>query len=281
MVHAIRDTGNVILTGRWYHILKNDPERHDPQMHSIIFAGGTVRPGKAVRDALKTADLVIAADSGASTARQYGYHPALIVGDMDSLQEPLQSFLDQGSRLIRAESEKDETDTELAIQSALEMGASQITLLGALGGERIEHAIANIFLLVSSPPSGSGKSAAPSAPEKDLYTQNSKNSSSPELTDAFTVPIFIVDGPSRCWIVQGPGKTEIVGKQGDYLSLFPMTMDARGIFTQGLYYPLQGSTLRFGRARGVSNVLTEERAEVALEDGILLVVYTMRGETDE
>ncbi|HEY4388400.1 MAG TPA: thiamine diphosphokinase [Ktedonobacteraceae bacterium] len=209
-------------------------------MHSIIFAGGTVRPGKAVTEALETAELIIAADSGASTARQYGYQPALIVGDMDSLQEPLQSFLDEGSRFIGANVEKDETDTELAIQNALEMGASRITLLGALGGERIEHEIANIFL----------------------------------LADFLSVPICIVDGPSRCWLVQGPGRSTIVGQKGDYLSLFPVTTDARGIYTQGLYYPLQGGTLRFGKARGVSNVLTEPQAEISLEQGMLLVVHT-------
>ena len=54
-------------------------------MHVVIFAGGTVRPGKAMQVALTTADLVIAADNGATTALQYGCVPAIIVGDCDSL----------------------------------------------------------------------------------------------------------------------------------------------------------------------------------------------------
>jgi thiamine pyrophosphokinase len=51
-------------------------------------------------------------------------------------------------------------------------------------------------------------------------------------------------------------------------------MDARGIRTQHLYYPLQGETLHFGKPRGISNVLTEEQAEVSLEQGLLLVIHT-------
>ena len=55
-------------------------------MHVIIFAGGTLRPGRAVEEALATADLVIAADSGATTALRFGRQPDIIVGDFDSLQ---------------------------------------------------------------------------------------------------------------------------------------------------------------------------------------------------
>jgi thiamine pyrophosphokinase len=210
-------------------------------MQTLIFAGGTLRPGKAFHTAIATADLIIAADSGAATALQCGCTPAIIVGDFDSL-DPflLQQLQDQGSRLMRVAAEKDETDTELAIQTALEQGASTITLLGGLGGARFDHTIANILL----------------------------------LADFETVPIRIVDGPSICWLLRGPGRSIIDGQVGDLLSLLPLAGDATGVRTQGLYYPLHGETLRFGKPRGVSNVFTEEQVEVALESGLLLVVHT-------
>ncbi len=216
-------------------------------MHVVIFAGGTVRSGKAMQVALTTANLVIAADSGAITALQYGYVPAIIVGDFDSLNTPaLHQLQQQGSQLIQAPVEKNETDTELAIQVALEQGATAITLLGALGGTRFEHTIANILLLVGFE----------------------------------TVPIRIIDGPSTCWLLRGPGRSLLSGQVGDLLSLFPLTADATGVQTKGLYYPLHKETLYFGKPRGVSNVLTQEQAEISLETGLLLIIHTTTQEFD-
>jgi thiamine pyrophosphokinase len=210
-------------------------------MHVVIFAGGIVRPGKALFDAIGSADMCIAADSGAATALQYGCIPRIVVGDFDSLDGSLLEDLSKrGSKIRRAAVEKDETDTELAVQVAIDEGATMITLAGALGGARFDHAMANILLLAGFE----------------------------------EVPITLVDGPSTGWIVRGPGSTTINGQAGDLVSLLPLTGDASGIRTRGLYYALEGETLAFGKPRGVSNVLTEEHAEVSMENGILFVIHT-------
>jgi thiamine pyrophosphokinase len=210
-------------------------------MHVVIFAGGTLKPGKAFYRAIASADLIIAADSGAATALQYGCIPAIVVGDFDSLDTHLlQELSERGSQVRQAAVEKNETDTELAVQAAIEQGATNITLLGALGGERFDHTIANILL----------------------------------LADIETVPAKIVDGPSTCWLIRGPASSVIDGQQGDLLSLLPLMSEASGVHTKGLYYPLYGETLRFGKPRGVSNLLTQEHAEVSLVGGMLLVVHT-------
>jgi thiamine pyrophosphokinase len=210
-------------------------------MHVVIFAGGTVRAGKAVEQALASAEMIIAADSGAATALQFGYTPAIVVGDFDSLEAlPLQQLQAQGSEIIRVAAEKDETDSELAVLTAIERGATAITILGALGGARFDHTMANVMLLA-----------------------------------AFASPAMrIVDGASTCWLLRGPGSSEIAGRPGDLLSLIPLTAEASGIYTTNLYYPLHGETLRFGRPRGVSNVLTAEHATVSLQSGLLLVIHT-------
>ena len=210
-------------------------------MRVVIFAGGAYRPGTASQKALAQFDMLIAADSGASTALRLGYIPAYIVGDFDSLDAQLvEQLRARGSHIIAAKVEKDETDTELAVQLAIEQGATQITLLGALGGERFDHALANVLLLAGFD----------------------------------SVPISIIDGSSTGWLLRGPGHSVIEGRAGDLLSLLPLTGDATGIRTQGLYYPLRGETLRFGKPRGVSNALTGEQAEVWLESGLLLVIHT-------
>ncbi len=210
-------------------------------MHIVIFAGGVLRPGKAVDAAIAQADYVIAADGGAATALSYGCTPSIVVGDFDSLDPTLHEQLrEQGIHLIQAAIEKNETDTELAVQVAIEQGASAITLLGALGGARFDHTMANILL----------------------------------LADIEAVPTRIIDGPSICWLLRGPGLTTISGHVGDLLSLLPLTPEASDIRTTGLYYPLHGETLYFGKPRGVSNVLTQEHAEVSLESGMLLIIHT-------
>ena len=216
-------------------------------MHIVIFAGGALRSGKAVDAAIASADLVIAADSGAATALDFGCTPKILVGDFDSLDAvPLQQLQAQGSQVIRAAVEKNETDTELALQIAIEQGASRITLLGALGGARFDHTMANILL----------------------------------LADFETVPLRIVDGPAVCWLLRGPGNIAINGQAGDLLSLLPLTSAATGVRTLGLYYPLRGETLHFGRPRGMSNVLTREQAEVSLASGLLLMIHTNKQELD-
>jgi thiamine pyrophosphokinase len=210
-------------------------------MRAVIFAGGTLRPGKAVQTAIAEANLILAADSGAATALQHGCTPTIVVGDLDSLDAlPLEQLQARGVQIIQADVEKNETDTELAIQVAIEHGATSITLLGALGGQRFDHTMANILLLAGFE----------------------------------TVPIRIVDGPSVCWLLRGPASSVIDGHAGDLLSLLPLTGDATGVRTQGLYYPLHGETLYCGRPRGMSNVFAEDRAEVALEEGMLLVIKT-------
>lgn len=212
-------------------------------MHVILFAGGTVQDGSAVERALSTGDLVIAADSGAQTALERGVVPAFVVGDLDSLSPITLQRLEQlGCQVVAALEEKDETDTELAIELALRQGASRITLLGALGGDRFEHTFANLLLLT--------------AYENTL--------------------LEIVDGHSRGWLLRGPGFARIEGRPGDLLSLFPLMTSAEGVSTENLYYPLHEATLRFGRPRGISNVFQSEQATVSLRTGLLLVIHTAK-----
>src|SRR5260370_17311011 len=117
-------------------------------MHVVIFAGGTLKPGKAFYLAIASADLIIAADSGAATALQYGCIPAIVVGDFDSLDiHLLQELSERGSQVRQVAVEKNETDTELAGQAAIEQGATNITLLRPLGGHRSHITLPIILLL--------------------------------------------------------------------------------------------------------------------------------------
>ena len=61
------------------------------------------------------------------------------------------------------------------------------------------------------------------------------------------------------------------------MTLLPVNGNADGVTTEGLRYPLRNETLRFGRARGLSNEVASLPAKVSLDKGTLLVFETPQG----
>ncbi len=207
---------------------------------AIIVAHGELVVTQEVEELVRRADLLIAADGGAGAALAQGWWPHLLVGDLDSTPPEVRAHLQaRGTEVLRYPERKDETDTELALRTAVARGAGEIYLVGALGG-RLDHALANLLLLAL-----------------------------PELAGA---RVTILHGRQRIFAIRG--HAEIAGHAGDLVSLLPLGGDAEGIWTAGLEYPLHGGTLRFGAARGVSNVICRPPAEVRVEKGLLLAVVT-------
>lgn len=209
-------------------------------MHVVIFTSPSVQKGEFVFKTLETADKIIAADCGALAAISLNVFPKTILGDFDSLpQNEIKKLKDRGTQLITSSIHKAETDTQLAINYAIEQGATKISLIGGLEGNRIEHSIANILL-----------------------TYNAK------------IPIYLVNGPSKTWTILGPNIISIQGKENNLLSLFSLSQIVTHITTTGLYYPLSNESLYFGIPRGISNVFEKKTATVSFQKGILLFVHT-------
>ncbi|MBW2600212.1 MAG: thiamine diphosphokinase, partial [Deltaproteobacteria bacterium] len=121
-------------------------------MNKIIFviSGGVMDDaGFLVEEIGRAGDpVIICADGAAQRLKASDITPDLIVGDMDSIDEDtLRYFEAKGSRIIRYPGDKNETDTQLALERAFKMNPDQIRVFGALGG-RIDHTLANISLLV-------------------------------------------------------------------------------------------------------------------------------------
>jgi thiamine pyrophosphokinase len=155
----------------------------------------------------------------------------------------------RGVPTLQVPAAKDQTDTELALLAALEHGADEIVIAAGLGG-RTDHLLANVSLLARAALHG--------------------------------CVVSLADGGETVRLAQteaGPVVTVIPGAPGDLVSLLPYGADAEGITTEALLYPLYAETLRLGEARGVSNVMVSERAEVSLMRGRLLVIhYRMESE---
>lgn len=210
-------------------------------MRVVVVASGSMSEADARW--LEAADLVIAADGGAGSLDRRGLRPDLLVGDLDSIEPALVTRLERaGVRVERHPTDKEATDTELALAAARAAGATQIVLLGALGGHRIDHGLANLLLLAD-----------------------------PSL-DGFE--IRVVSGPTTVRLVLGSTSMTLDGADGDLVSLLPIGGDAAGVTTDGLRWPLHGATLPMGASRGISNEIIDAPASVSLDDGILLVVET-------
>ena len=103
-------------------------------------------------------DYVIACDAGWHNARRLGLVPDLVLGDFDSSCRP--EGLGEGELLVLPR-EKDDTDTHYAARLAAEKGFAQATLLGALGGLRMEHTLANLAAGLWLEKQGERASASP------------------------------------------------------------------------------------------------------------------------
>ncbi|HLT00247.1 MAG TPA: thiamine diphosphokinase [Acholeplasma sp.] len=71
------------------------------------------------------------------------------IGDFDSNNSL--SYVKSLKNVIILPEEKDQTDTEAAIELAAKLKVKETVLLGGIGGERIEHTLANITLIKKYP----------------------------------------------------------------------------------------------------------------------------------
>jgi len=189
-------------------------------------------------------DLIIAADGGAGHCLNLGIKPDVAIGDFDSLSPGhLNQLKKTGTEIIRHPVRKNCTDLELALKLAVDRGADEILIFGALG-RRWDMTIANIFMLAAPVPAQS--------------------------------QVRIIDGFQEIMLLCEMKPHSIHGRAGDILSLVPLSGDVRGITLGGLEYPLQDDILKFGATRGISNVLVDDTATVYFKQGQLLCILESR-----
>ena len=117
------------------------------EKRAVIFANGEIKDYPHLRSILRADDLVIAADGGLHHCIAMGITPAVLIGDLDSVQpDEVQAARKQGVRILQYPMDKNETDLQLAIDLAVAEGCSEIVIAGALGG-RLDQTLGNIFLL--------------------------------------------------------------------------------------------------------------------------------------
>ena len=204
----------------------------------VILASMSVQDYTALDFVSLPDDYVICADNGLEHARQLGLTPDLIVGDFDSCN--LEQFSVSERELIRYPSEKDDTDTMIAIKEGIKRGMQDFLLIGCLGG-RIDHTVANIQSL--------------------LYLLEHGCSG------------MLVDEHHRIFLLQN-GSMEIKRKSGFHLSVFSLGERCEGVTLERVKYPLSNAILTNAFPLGISNEFLSDTAKVTVEKGTALIILS-------
>lgn len=203
----------------------------------LIFSGGHL--GTWALQELQPGDFLLGVDRGAVFLLQQGLQPDYAIGDFDSVTpEEFAQIKEQSKDVWSCDPiQKNETDTEMALNWALEQRPGEIVLFGVLGN-RFDHSLANVHLLTKALKSG--------------------------------IPCYIVDEKNEILLID---KTTFIKKNRfPQISLLPLTSKVTGITLKGFQYPLQQATLTIGNSLGISNVLQEETGTIELAEGQLLVI---------
>ncbi len=214
----------------------------------VLFANGELTAPDIISEHIKHDDFLIAVDGGLAHLITLNLKPDLIIGDLDSA-DPSQvaKFRTSGVPIRQFPTQKDETDLELAIAAALDMGITSLRLIAALGG-RLDQTLANIFLMTQ-----------PNLKECDLR---------------------LIDHHQEVFVIHEEALLQ--GESGQRVSLLPLNGPAVGVRTKGLVYPLNEETLYPYESRGISNRMETNHAEVSLKNGQLLCIHeTKKSEQKE
>lgn len=208
----------------------------------LIVANGNSNSKLFYQKLSKKVDFIIGVDGGAGKLIKYGIMPDLAVGDFDSIgRDELNLLKKKGVNILQFPEEKDYSDTELAINVALEKHFNTFIFSGMLYG-RIDHMLFNVsllYLLLKK-----GKDACILEEREEIYITNDKRT--------------------------------IKTKKGSTVSLYPMSSVVQGVRTLGLKYQLNGKTLFKGETLTLSNIAVSSTVQVEVKKGTLLIVAQKR-----
>lgn len=203
----------------------------------VIVGGAAIGDYPLVKSRLKPDDYYIFCDSGLTHQNALKVQPDLIIGDFDSHPKPKTDI-----ETIVLPREKDDTDTFFAVKEALRRGFKDFLLIGVIG-QRLDHTLANISILLMLEKEGCSASIIDDYSEMEIISDNTA---------------FIPDSYS-------------------YFSILAVGGEARGVYEKNVKFPLEDAAISSDYQYGVSNeVLPGEIASVSVENGRLLLVKVLK-----
>lgn len=210
-------------------------------MKICIILNGEVKNHQKTKEIIlkEKYDYIIGADGGCNHLFKMGIIPDYIIGDLDSIDKDLIDFYkNKNIKFKKYPSHKDETDSEICVYLAKELGAKEIDFYASLGG-RIDHTLANIGLL--------------------------------HYVRCMNIKPRIITSEEEVIIVKNE-EIILTGKKGDTISIIPIMKDANNITLKNLEYPLNNDTIGYLSSLGISNVMLDDECSIRIEDGYALVV---------
>ena len=206
------------------------------KMKAFIYTGGKILP-ENITEAPDKDDIAIAADSGYHSARLLGVTPDILLGDFDSIGADL-GKLDANTEIIKVPAEKDFTDTQLAVDTALKKGANEIIIIGGLDG-RLDHTLSNLSIL------------------EDMWDKK--------------IFCHITNGFNRVRLIDSTS-TLIPKSQFKYLSIIAISKLLKGVEIKGCKYPLSNAKIEKNFQFAVSNEIEGNCALISVRKGRAYIV---------
>lgn len=210
---------------------------------AVICAGG---PADELADfaTLKNNDeiIFIGADKGAIYLIESGILPDVAIGDFDSLSpEEFSKLKNQVASVKVAPAEKNETDTDLAIDESLTFEPDHIVLTGVTGG-RLDH-----FMAVLN----------------SVYRFQTDN---PSIQ-------FTIRNKWNEMKLLTPGVTKLTkDQQFPFVSFFAFQGSVEHVTLAGMKYNVGDETIEMGISRFTSNEVLDEQGSISFTSGICLLI---------
>ena len=207
---------------------------------AFIYTGGTVYD-EYVAERPEPNDLIIAADAGFLTAQRMGVEVDVLLGDFDTLGV---ENIPEGIECLRVPAEKNDTDTQLAVQVALERGATEIVIVGGLSG-RVDHTLSSLAIL----------EYLWERKERRVYT-------------------IFTDGKNRARFIRNSGVI-LAREHYRFFSLIAADEKVKGVTLEGCKYPLKNGQILRTHQWAVSNEIVGNCALVEIKRGGVWVIESM------
>ena len=226
-------------------------------MLGIIGLGGTCHDTPLLRSAVPQLYYAVAADSGLAHFKMLGIKADLLVGDMDSISD---SLMEQSKKehlaIQQYDCRKDSTDSEIAVEKALNHGCDSLLFIGAFGS-RLDHMLSNQMMAASLAARG--------------------------------IPVILTDGVTFFYTITPQNSpftypSQSLRQNEDVLSMIPVGGGTVVITLDGFEYPLDRETIFFGSTRTVSNTVPSfekrktDHLSISLQEGIIFFILTKSDE---